>query len=343
MNTLGVLLLDSFRMLRSQKLFWIVLTLSGMVALGYASIGFDQKGISLFFGLWTIEHESLQLGTEESRELYLLIFTNTIVPHWLGLFAVVLALISCASIFPEFVREGSVDLTLSKPPRRITLFLGKYLGSLLFVFLQVLPFTVIVFLSFGLRFEEWNLGLFWAVPLVVLVFSFVYAMHVLISIWSGSTVFGLLAACLVWGVSVLTEWTEDIVYQFAYTVPQAGMKPDWVDGGVEEVEPRESAGEFMVGLHRCLDVLRTPLPKTRAVGAQMRNLISVDQGGSGLAGKSLLGSLFSDSSMEVPPHIAEAERRADQRHPVWKDVGSSLCYELLVAGLAAWIFARRDY
>nr|MCS5540463.1 hypothetical protein [Roseibacillus sp.] len=73
MNTLGVPLLDSFRMLRSQKLFWIVLALSGMVALGYASIGFNQRGISLFFGLWTIEHESLQLGTEESRELYLLI------------------------------------------------------------------------------------------------------------------------------------------------------------------------------------------------------------------------------------------------------------------------------
>ena len=190
MNTLGILLLDSFRVLRAQKLFWIVLLLSGMVALVYVSIGFNERGISLFFGLWTIEHGTLQLGTEESRELYLLIFTNTIVPYWLGLFAVVLALISCASIFPEFVREGAIELTLSKPPRRITLFLGKYLGSLLFVFLQVLPFTVIVFLSFGIRFEEWNLGFFWAVPLVVLVFSFVYAMHVLISIWSGSTVFG---------------------------------------------------------------------------------------------------------------------------------------------------------
>ena len=76
----------------------------------------------------------------------------------------------------------------------------------------------------------------------MLVFSFVYAMHVLISIWSGSTVFGLLAACLIWGGSVLTEWTEDIVYQFAYTVPQAGMKPDWIDGGIEEVEPPGKRG-----------------------------------------------------------------------------------------------------
>ena len=48
MKILGILLLDSFRMLRSQKLFWIVLLLSGMVALVYASIGFNEKGISLF-------------------------------------------------------------------------------------------------------------------------------------------------------------------------------------------------------------------------------------------------------------------------------------------------------
>ena len=343
MNTLGILIVDSFRMLRSQKLFWIVLCLSGMVALVYASVGFNERGISLFFGLWTIEHEFLQWGTEEAKEMYLLIFTNAVVPYWLGLLAVVLALISFASIFPEFTRKGSVDLALSKPPRRSTLFVGKYFGSLLFVFLQVFPFTVIVFLSFGIRFGEWSVRLFWAVPLVVLVFSFVYAIHVLVSVWSGSTVLGLLAAFLVWGVSVLAEWTEAIIYQFAYTVPQAGMKADWIEGGVDEVEPEENAGEVMVGLHRGIDWARTVLPKTRATGAHMRNLLDGENDGEGLAGKSLLGSLFGSSSAEVPEHIREAERRADQRHPIWKDVGSSLFYEVVVVGLAAWIFSRRDY
>ena len=48
MNTLGILFLDSFRMLRSQKLFWIVLSLSGLVALVYASLGFNARGLTLF-------------------------------------------------------------------------------------------------------------------------------------------------------------------------------------------------------------------------------------------------------------------------------------------------------
>ncbi|MFP6897284.1 MAG: hypothetical protein VCA38_11835 [Roseibacillus sp.] len=342
MNTLGILFLDSFRMLRSQKLFWIVLSLSGLVALVYASLGFNEKGLTLFFGLLPIEHDMLRAGDERSKELYLLLFTNTIVPFWLGLIAVVLALISCASIFPEFVAQGSIDLALSKPPRRITLFVGKYLGSLLFVFLQVFPFTVIVFLAFGFRFGEWSFSLFWAVPLVVLVFSLVYAMHVLVSVWSGSTVFGLLAAILIWGVSVMAEWSEDIIYQFAYVVPQAGLKPNWIDGGVDEVEPKDNAGEVMVGLHWFCDLVRTPLPKTRMAGNQMRRLIRIGGETDQLAGKSVLGS-FLQSGEDPPQHAVEAEERADRRHPVWKDVGSSLFYELAVVGLASFIFCRRDY
>lgn len=342
MTTLGILFLDSFRMLRAQKLFWIFLVLSGVVALSYASLGFNETGITLLFGLIPIEHEMLQAGETASKELYLLIFTNTIVPMWLGLFAVILGLISCASIFPEFVREGSVDLVLSKPPCRITLFLGKYLGSLLFVFLQVFPFTLIVFVAFGTKFGEWNFTLFWAVPLVVAVFSLVYAMHVLLSVWTGSTVFGLLAAFLVWGTAVMAEWTEDMIYRFAYVVPQSGLKPNWLEGGIEEVEPQENAGEIMVGIHRLVDAVRTPLPKTRMLGAQMRRLIKVGPESDRLAGKGVLNSLFA-TGVEPPSHMVEAEERADRRHPLWKDLGSSLIYEAIIVGLAAWVFCRRDY
>ena len=243
MNTLGILLLDSFRMLRSQKLFWIVLVMSGFVALIYASIGFNERGVSLFFGLYTFENEMVRAGQDQAKEVYLLLFTNTIVPYWLNLVAIILALISCSSIFPEFVRKGSVDLVLSKPPSRLALFLSKYLGSLLFVFLQVFLFAVIVFLSFGLRFGDWVFSIFWAVPFVVFVFSLIYSVHVFISVWSGSTIFGVLAAFMIWGLSVMTEWAEFIAYEFAYLLPQMGMQIDLKSGmyrGRKILEPKDS-------------------------------------------------------------------------------------------------------
>ena len=254
-----------------------------------------------------------------------------------------LGLISCASIFPEFIQKGSIDLALSKPPARVTLFLGKYLGSLLFVLMQVLPFTLIVYMSLGLRFGDWNMSLFWAVPLVVLSFSFVYAVHVLISVWSGSTILGLFAALLVWGGSVLVEWAEEITYEIAYSLPQIGIQLDWKEGDHEEVEPRESSEGFVVTLHGVLDSTRLALPKTRAVGAQMRSLIVVNESGGGLAGKSLLALLFEDPLEEAPGYNSEVERKADRRHSVWKDLGSSLIYESVVVGLALVIFVRRDF
>tara|TARA_Y100000766_G_scaffold60083_1_gene49380 strand:+ start:3360 stop:4352 length:993 start_codon:yes stop_codon:yes gene_type:complete len=330
-------------MLRARRLFWVVLVLSGLIGMVYASIGFNERGVSALFGLLAFESELFRMGTAEAKELYLLLFTNVIIPYWLGFCAIVLGLISCASIFPEFIQKGSIDFALSKPPARVTLFFGKYLGSLLFVLMQVLPFSLIVYLSLGLRFGDWNMSVFWAVPLVVLSFSFVYAVHVLISVWSGSMILGLFAALLVWGGSVLVEWGEDVSYQFAYTAPQLGIELDWEEADHDEVEPRESSEDYMVRIHWVLDSARLALPKTRAVGGQMRSLIRVDENGGGLAGKSLLALLLRDPINDIPERHSEIERAADQRHPVWKDLGSSLLYELAVAGLALVIFVRRDF
>ena len=75
----------------------------------------------------------------------------------------------------------------------------------------------------------------------------------------------------------------------------------------------------------------------------MRSLIRVDESRGALAGKSLLALLLRDPIDDIPERNTEIERAADQRHPVWKDLGSSLLYELAVAGMALVIFVRRDF
>ncbi len=343
MKTIGILLLDSFRMLRSQKLFWLVLGISGFVALAYVSIGFDDTGYSVFFGLWRFENELLRGGEEMARVFYLLLFTNWIVPMWLSFVAIVLALISCGPIVPEFVREGSIDFFLSKPPRRSVMFLGKFLGSLLFVFLQIALFSLIVFLGFGFRFGEWNFTIFWAIPVLVLVFALVYVVHVFVAVWSGSTVFGLLAAFVVWALAAMGEWGERIVYEFAYLTPRMGKQLDFASpGGWVDVEPREDAGPGWVSVYKAVNALRTPLPKTRGMTLQLKTLIKVNgsSGGGGLAGKDTLSLMF-----ELPsrPHEREAMRRFETRHPLWLDAVTSVAFAGFFLFLATVIFCRKDY
>ena len=51
MTAFTALLVDAYRYLNSKKLFWITLGLSGVVVIFYASFGFDEKGMSMLFGM----------------------------------------------------------------------------------------------------------------------------------------------------------------------------------------------------------------------------------------------------------------------------------------------------
>jgi len=248
MRVFWILLVDSLRMLKAQKMFWIVLGISFLVALFYASIGFHEEGYSVFFGLKKIEDPFIREGSEMAKAFYILLFTDFIARYWFGVAAIFLALVSCGSIFPEFLRKGSIDLALSKPVGRLSLFAAKYLSSLLFVFVQVSLFAVVVFVAIGVRLGEWNGAIFWSVPILVFVFSLIYCVSVWVAVRSQSTVLGLLAAIGMWAVCLVAQWAENLAYQIAYTFPQAGVEMDFGKGGMESAEVKEDAGSGAKGI-----------------------------------------------------------------------------------------------
>ena len=94
------ILLDSLRMLRASKLFWVSLWISLLVALAYASIGFTTSGISIGFGLVDFDFAMMRKGTRESETFYLLLFTDVIVRFWLGWFSMVSRRFANCLFFP---------------------------------------------------------------------------------------------------------------------------------------------------------------------------------------------------------------------------------------------------
>ena len=56
----GAMFVDAYRELNSKKMFWIVLILSAVVVIGFAGVGIDDKGLTLF-GM------SLPLGASQRR------------------------------------------------------------------------------------------------------------------------------------------------------------------------------------------------------------------------------------------------------------------------------------
>ena len=75
MRLFGAILLDAYRELNSKKLFWVILAMSGMVVLTFGSFGFHEDGMSMFYGLKTIESDYLTKDSIVSRVLYRSIFT----------------------------------------------------------------------------------------------------------------------------------------------------------------------------------------------------------------------------------------------------------------------------
>lgn len=200
------LFLDAYRELNARRLFWIVLGLSGLIVGSMACVANDAEGLVVLW--WHIDLPFLSTAVMPRPMFYKLMFIALGINVWLTWAAMVLALVSTSGIIPEFVSNGSIEMALSKPIGRLRLFLTKYATGLLFVALQVTVFSLGAFLVLGLRGGEWSWRLFLAVPLVVLVFSYLYALCALIGLLTRSGIAALLLTVLCWLMIFLVHTTE---------------------------------------------------------------------------------------------------------------------------------------
>lgn len=215
------LFVDAYRELNHRRLFWITLALSGLVVLAFAAIGNDEKGLTVFH--WSIPFPFVSTAIIPKADFYKFVFASLGVGFWLTWISTIIALISTASIFPDFVDRGSIDLMLSKPIGRTRLFLTKFVTGLLFAGLQVTVFTLTSIVIIGFRGGEWEPWLLMAIPLVVLFYSYLFAVQAVIGLLTRSVIASVIGVMLFWillflvqsGDSVTLAWkvTQEIVVE----------------------------------------------------------------------------------------------------------------------------------
>jgi ABC-type transport system involved in multi-copper enzyme maturation permease subunit len=318
---------DSMRLLRARALFWISLGISLLVALVYLSIGFDEKGMTLLFGAFHFEDPFLVKGSKGAESMYLFLFSKAIIGIWLSWVAIVIALISCAPVFPEFLAEGSAGVSLSKPVSRPLLFFYKFAGALLFVVVQTSLFAVIVFVAIRWRIGSWNPTVFWSVPIMILVFSYLYAVLVLLGIKTRSVMASLLLTLLFWFFCFGSFFTE----QVGYTAAVKGVHP---------FNGRDLTAEDQAYWQSAYPWLRAPyavLPKTGETTALLDRWIVLGDG-QDLGGSTLdaIGERGNLGNMD--------EAKDDlMRHSTAWIIGTSLAFEAVVLALACGMFSKRDF
>jgi ABC-type transport system involved in multi-copper enzyme maturation permease subunit len=366
------LLLDAYRDLNSRRMFWIVLILSTLVAASFGGIGLTPTGFEILW--WKFPSPFFNSQYISAGDFYKTIFLSYGIGFWLTWLATILAIVSTASIFPDFIATGAVDLYLSKPIGRIRLFLTKYFCGLLFVTLQIVCFCIASLLVIGIRGGAWEPGIFLAVPFVVLFFSYLFCFCVLIGVWTRSTIAAVLLTLLFW-LGVVGVHTTEIVLLSAKIAQ---------DSAAERLDKQIASTEQSLTKAEKTAATR---PTTRNTESQATLAAQLERQRADRAGIThsfaTAHEIFYDIKTVLPKtsetmallerkmvntarlqHVAESQQDSQEQQPIdlngnpvdvkklqaelnkrtvgWI-VGTSLVFEAIVTALAAWIFARRDY
>jgi len=307
MTQTAALFLDAYRELNAKKMFWISLAISGIVVAAFAAVGINNRGFTV---LW-FEFQSVFNTTIIPQSVfYKILFSTLGVSWWLNWIGIILALVSTAGIVPDFIAGGSVDLYLSKPISRTRLFLTKYLTGLLFVTLQVAIFSVASYLMIGIRAHMWDVRVFLAIPVVVLIFSYLFAVCAMLGLLTRSTVAALLLTVLFWfaifgvdaAASILQSATiagqmENEAYrnQFAYNDKEVALYTQRVTDGddaaqkeldgartrrrelEEKKQKTDPTRKNLATAYRALDAIQAVLPKTGRTNALLERWLDVDE------------------------------------------------------------------
>ncbi len=326
------LITDCFREALDRKLFWLMIIISGFIAMTMACVGLDESGISILFGKWHFESDMFAPGNPEGRAVVGSILTKYIASLYIAWIGIIIALVATAGIFPSFLERGAVDVVLAKPMSRQMLFLGKYLGAMVFVALQAAIFVVMTFLVVGLRWGYWIWPYLWSIPLIVVLFSYVYAFSALFGVLTRNSMAALLLTMLAW----IGIYVPQAVHETLVSMPAMGAEIDqkWVRAAAAAkwIVPKTRdiphiAGNLM-GASTAAEVIAVSVSPPDSEGDAARRP-------AGHPGQD--GPMMQDMQASI-----DAERRlADVS--IIKSIGSSLLFEAVIISLAIWRFCRRDF
>jgi ABC-type transport system involved in multi-copper enzyme maturation permease subunit len=237
------LIIDTFRQALATRIFWIMLTVSGVFILFCLSVqvsgGLEEKlpdpkkahafgdpklpgpaMLTMLFGAYPVE-----TGTRSREEAvhFLEVILATMVASYVGFLLLVLW---TAGFLPEFLQPSAAAVLFAKPVPRWTLLLGKYLGVVTLVGFQVGIFFVGTWLALGLKTGFWHYNYLAAIPLLIINFAVIYSFGVLMAVLTRSTVACIFGCILFWVLC----WGTNYGHHLAYALPtlsqgQSHMSP----------------------------------------------------------------------------------------------------------------------
>jgi ABC-type transport system involved in multi-copper enzyme maturation permease subunit len=224
--------------------------------------------------------------------------------------AIVISIIISAFFIPNMLRKGTVDLLLVKPISRPVLLIYKYLGGLIFIFLNTVFVIVGIWLVLGIRSGIWAPGFLVSIPVITFFFAILYAVSTLFGVLTRSVIVSILMTCLVWvGLYVVGE--AYITVDSFRVMQDANTLPFKIDQPVADT-----------WWYKGIKVVHFIVPRTR----------DLDH----LTKRYLIRDLLTANQVK--------EQNLDPTDIHWTEsITVSLLFIGAVLGLSCWRFSARDY
>ncbi len=176
--TAGALVLDTFREAFARKIFWGLFALSTLMIMFFLFI----LRIDIVEGaVATISLLGQSTGRTQDVDRIVKQFyagISTFLYTW-GLF---LAVFASSGLIPSVLEPGRIELLLSKPVRRWQILLGRYVGNLLVVTLNIAYLVFGVWTILGVKTGIWSRSFLFAIVTAVFLFAVLLTVVVLIGV-----------------------------------------------------------------------------------------------------------------------------------------------------------------
>ncbi len=154
-----------------------------------------------------------------------------------GVGGIIFALVVTASFVPDMLQKGRIDILLSKPIRRPTLMVYKYLGGLLYVLFNGAFLVGGCWLALAARSGHWDPSFLWSIPVLTVFFGILYGFSIWLGVLTRSPIVSILGSMALWFISsslggvrqlfksqmapvVLPGWAEKAVDFVYYVLPK---------------------------------------------------------------------------------------------------------------------------
>lgn len=227
LSVVTALVVDTFQEASARWLFWGLFGLSTFLIaffLFILKIDVVQGAVSLL----GIEQTSRRVV--DIQKLVRLAYSRVAI--FLYLWGTVLALFASAGLIPSILEPGRIGLLLSKPVGRITLLMGRYLGTVLIVSANVVYLIGSIWIIVGLKTNLWHPEFLLSIPITIFIFAVLLCVITFVGVlFESASVAVMVAVALMFISGVLaqkdnvvkllsSEWARDLWTGLYWAMPK---------------------------------------------------------------------------------------------------------------------------